>query len=107
MGVIHKNMSIDEQSRQIRRVKKYESGVINDPITADPNMTVGEIYKITKKYGISGVPVVDKGKLAGIVTNRDLGLLIMLNQKISKIMTVKSKLVTVNENYKKMKLSLH
>ena len=101
MGVIHKNMSIDEQSRQIRRVKKYESGVINDPITADPNMTVGEIYKITKKYGISGVPVVDKGKLAGIVTNRDLRFVDDLEQKISKIMTVKSKLITVNENYTK------
>ena len=101
MGVIHKNMSIDEQSRQIRRVKKFESGVINDPITAHPNMTVGEIYKITKKYGISGVPVVDKGKLVGIVTNRDLRFVDNLNLKISTIMTVKDKLVTVGENYTK------
>ena len=101
MGVIHKNMSIDEQSRQIRRVKKYESGVINDPITANPNMTVGEIYEITKKYGISGVPVVDKGKLVGIVTNRDLRFVDDFNLKISKIMTVKDKLVTVGENYTK------
>lgn len=101
MGVIHKNMSIDEQSRQIRRVKKFESGVINDPITAHPDMTVGEIYKITKKYGISGVPVVDKGKLVGIVTNRDLRFVDDFNLKISKIMTVKDKLVTVGENYTK------
>ena len=101
MGVIHKNMSIDEQSRQIRRVKKFESGVINDPITAHPDMTVGEIYKITKKYGISGVPVVDKGKLVGIVTNRDLRFVDDLNLKISMIMTVKNKLVTVGENYTK------
>tara|TARA_Y100000748_G_scaffold302353_1_gene304394 strand:+ start:446 stop:1942 length:1497 start_codon:yes stop_codon:yes gene_type:complete len=101
MGVIHKNMSIDEQSRQIRRVKKFESGVINDPITAHPDMTVGEIYKITKKYGISGVPVVDKGKLVGIVTNRDLRFVDDLNLKISTIMTVKNKLVTVGENYTK------
>ena len=101
MGVIHKNMSIDEQSRQIRRVKKFESGVINDPITAHPNMTVGEIYKITKKYGISGVPVVDKGKLVGIVTNRDLRFVDDLNLKISTIMTVKNKLITVGENYTK------
>ena len=101
MGVIHKNMSIDEQSRQIRRVKKFESGVINDPITAHPDMTVGEIYKITKKYGISGVPVVEKGKLVGIVTNRDLRFVDDLNLKISMIMTVKNKLVTVGENYTK------
>ena len=101
MGVIHKNMSIDEQSRQIRRVKKFESGVINDPITAHPDMTVGEIYKITKKYGISGVPVVDEGKLVGIVTNRDLRFVDDLNLKISMIMTVKNKLVTVGENYTK------
>ena len=101
MGVIHKNMSIDEQSRQIRRVKKFESGVINDPITAHPDMTVGEIYKITKKYDISGVPVVDKGKLVGIVTNRDLRFVDDLNLKISTIMTVKNKLVTVGENYTK------
>ncbi len=101
MGVIHKNMSIDEQSRQIRRVKKFESGVINDPITAHPNMTVGEIYKITKKYGISGVPVVDKGKLVGIVTNRDLRFVEDLDLKISSIMTVKNKLITVNEKYTK------
>ena len=101
MGVIHKNMSIDEQSRQIRRVKKFESGVINDPITADPSMTVGEIYKITKKYGISGVPVVDNGKLVGIVTNRDLRFVDNLNLKISTIMTVKEKLITVSEDYTK------
>ena len=101
MGVIHKNMSIDEQSRQIRRVKKFESGVINDPITAHPNTTVGEIYKITKKYGISGVPVVDKGKLVGIVTNRDLRFVDDLNLKISSIMTGKNKLITVNEKHTK------
>ena len=101
MGVIHKNMPIDEQSRQVRRVKKFESGVINDPITADPSMTVGEIYKITKKYGISGVPVVDNGKLVGIVTNRDLRFVDNLNLKISTIMTGKEKLITVSEDYTK------
>ena len=60
IGIIHKNMSIDEQAHQIKMVKKYESGVIKDPITADPTMSVKEIYDITKKYGISGVPIVDK-----------------------------------------------
>ncbi len=101
LGIIHKNMSIEEQSRQIRIVKKFENGVINDPVTAQPDMTVGEIYKLTRKYRISGVPVVDKDKLVGIVTNRDLRFVEDENLKISKIMTPKNKLVTVNENFTK------
>ena len=60
IGIIHKNLSIDNQAKQVRFVKKYESGVINDPITASANSTVSEINKITEKYGISGVPIVDK-----------------------------------------------
>ncbi len=101
MGIIHKNMSIEEQSRQIRIVKKFESGVISDPVTARPDMTVGEIYKLTKKYRISGVPVVDKNKLVGIVTNRDLRFVEDENLKISKIMTPQNRLITVNENFTK------
>ena len=87
LGVIHKNMSIEEQARQIRFVKKYESGVINDPVTASPSMTIGEINKITKKYNISGVPIVDNNKLVGIVTNRDLRFVDDLDLEVSKIMT--------------------
>tara|TARA_Y100001970_G_scaffold282561_1_gene395639 strand:+ start:709 stop:2205 length:1497 start_codon:yes stop_codon:yes gene_type:complete len=101
VGIIHKNMSIEEQSRQIRIVKKFESGVISDPVTAQSDMTVGEIYKLTKKYRISGVPVVDKNKLVGIVTNRDLRFVEDENLKISKIMTPQNKLITVNENFTK------
>tara|TARA_B100001057_G_scaffold81281_1_gene76637 strand:- start:14641 stop:16137 length:1497 start_codon:yes stop_codon:yes gene_type:complete len=101
VGIIHKNMSIEEQSRQIRIVKKFESGVISDPVTAQPDMTVGEIYKLTKKYRISGVPVVDKDKLVGIVTNRDLRFVEDENLKISKIMTPQNRLITVNENFTK------
>ena len=101
IGIIHKNMTVDEQARQIRIVKKYESGVISDPVTATSNMTVSEINEITKKYRISGVPVVDKNKLVGIVTNRDLRFVDNFNQKITKIMTPKNKLITVAENYTK------
>ena len=101
IGIIHKNMTVDEQARQVRIVKKYESGVISDPVTATSNMTVSEINEITKKYRISGVPVVDKNKLVGIVTNRDLRFVDNFNQKITKIMTPKNKLITVSENYTK------
>tara|TARA_B100000700_G_scaffold207589_1_gene228127 strand:+ start:529 stop:2025 length:1497 start_codon:yes stop_codon:yes gene_type:complete len=101
IGIIHKNMTVDEQARQVRIVKKYESGVISDPVTATSNMTVSEINEITKKYRISGVPVVDKNKLVGIVTNRDLRFVDNFNQKITKIMTPKNKLITVAENYTK------
>ncbi|MBH44069.1 MAG: IMP dehydrogenase [Gammaproteobacteria bacterium] len=101
IGIIHKNMSIEEQARQIRFVKKHESGVINDPVTATPSMTVKEIYDITTKYKISGVPVVENNKLVGIVTNRDLRFVDNLDLKISKIMTPQNKLITVSENYTK------
>ena len=94
-------MSIDEQAKQIRFVKKYESGVISDPVTASPSMTIGEINTITEKYNISGVPIVDKNLLVGIVTNRDLRFVDNLDLKVSEIMTPKERLVTVNENYTK------
>jgi len=101
IGIIHKNMTIEEQARQIKFVKKHESGVINDPVTASPSMSVKEIYDITKKYKISGVPVVQNNKLVGIVTNRDLRFVDNLNLEISKIMTPKKNLITVYEDYSK------
>ena len=101
IGIIHKNMSIEEQAKQIRFVKKYESGIINDPVTASPTMTIGEINKITKKYNISGVPIVDNNKLVGIVTNRDLRFVDDLDLKVSKIMTPQDRLITVRENFTK------
>ena len=101
IGIIHKNMSIDEQARQVRFVKKYESGVISDPVTASPLMTIGEINELTEKYNISGVPIVDNNILVGIVTNRDLRFVENLNLKVSEIMTPKERLVTVNEDYTK------
>ena len=101
IGIIHKNMSIEEQARQIRFVKKYESGIVNDPVTASPTMTIAEINMITKKYNISGVPIVDKNKLVGIVTNRDLRFVDNLDLKVSEIMTPKDRLITVKENFTK------
>ena len=101
IGIIHKNMSIEEQAKQIRFVKKYESGVINDPVTASPDMTISEINMMTKKYNISGVPIVDNNKLVGIVTNRDLRFVDDLDLKVSEIMTPQARLITVREDFTK------
>ena len=101
MGIIHKNLSIEDQAKQVRFVKKYESGVINNPITASAEATVSEINQITQKYGISGVPIVNDKELIGIVTNRDLRFVENENTKVISIMTPKEKLICVNEKYNK------
>ena len=101
IGIVHKNMSIEEQAKQIRFVKKYESGIVNDPVTASPTMSIAEINMITKKYNISGVPIVDNNKLVGIVTNRDLRFVDNLDLKVSEIMTPQDRLITVKENFTK------
>jgi len=101
IGIIHKNMSIEEQAKQIRFVKKYESGIVNDPVTASPTMSIAEINMITKKYNISGVPIVDDNKLVGIVTNRDLRFVDNLDLKVSEIMTPQDRLITVKEDFTK------
>ena len=101
IGIIHKNMSVEEQAKQIRFVKKYESGIVNDPVTASPTMSIAEINMITKKYNISGVPIVDNNKLVGIVTNRDLRFVDNLDLKVSEIMTPQDRLITVKENFTK------
>ena len=101
IGIIHKNLSIEDQAKQVRFVKKYESGVINNPITASSHATVSEINQITQKYGISGVPIVNDKELIGIVTNRDLRFVENENTKVMSIMTPKDKLVCVNEKYNK------
>ena len=101
LGVIHKNMSPAEQATQVRLVKKFESGVIRDPITTKPQATVEEVLELTRSQGISGVPVVDGGLLVGIVTSRDLRFETRFNAPVSEIMTPKGRLVTVEENAKK------
>lgn len=98
IGVIHKNMSLDNQAEQVRKVKKYEAGVIKDPITVGPDTTISEVLDITHRHNISGVPVVDGDELVGIVTSRDLRFERRLDDPVRNIMTGKQDLVTVNEN---------
>ncbi|WP_026602653.1 IMP dehydrogenase [Methylomonas sp. MO1] len=100
IGIIHKNMTVEQQAAEVRRVKKYESGVIKDPITVSPNVTVREVMELTRAKNISGVPVVDGEELVGIVTSRDLRFETRLDESISSIMTPKEKLVTVHESFK-------
>ena len=97
IGIIHKNMTAEEQARQVRMVKKFESGVIKDPFTVTPGTTIGEVMKLTRAHNISGVPVVDGQQLVGIVTSRDLRFETRFNEPVSKIMTGKERLVTVQE----------
>ncbi len=97
VGVVHKNMSIEEQAHQVRVVKKYEAGVIKDPVTVDPQTTIREVQEITRRHNISGVPVVDDGELVGIVTSRDMRFEKKLDDPVRNIMTRKEKLVTVRE----------
>ncbi len=97
IGIIHKNMPPEEQARQVRTVKKYESGVIKDPITVTPDTTVGDVLKLTHAHQISGVPVVDGERLVGIVTSRDLRFETRYHEVVAKIMTSKDRLVTVQE----------
>ncbi|MGA9574649.1 MAG: IMP dehydrogenase [Lysobacterales bacterium] len=98
LGVIHKNMSLDNQAEQVRIVKKYEAGVIKDPITVNPNTTISEVLAITHRHNISGVPVVDGNELVGIVTSRDMRFERRLEDPVRNIMTAKKDLITVKEN---------
>ena len=97
LGIIHKNMTAERQAAEVRAVKKYESGVITEPVVVSPNMSIGEVLKITRANRISGVPVVDKGELVGIVTGRDLRFERRFDKPVSMAMTPKKRLVTVKE----------
>lgn len=97
IGVLHKNMTIDAQAREVRAVKKYESGVIKDPLTVAPTARIGELIEITQANNISGLPVVDGENLVGIVTSRDLRFSQRLNDLVTTIMTPKERLVTAKE----------
>lgn len=98
LGILHKNMTIEQQAEEVRKVKKFESGVVRDPITVSPNTTIGEVVDLTRTHNISGVPVVDGGDLVGIVTSRDLRFETHYDNPVSSIMTKKDKLVTVKED---------
>jgi len=98
IGFIHKNMSIQAQANEVRRVKKFESGVVSDPVTVSSQITLGEVMKLAHEHGFSGFPVVDgDNNLEGIVTGRDLRFETNLKAKVSSVMTPKEKLVTVHE----------
>ena len=97
IGIIHKNMTAHEQARQVRTVKKFESGVITDPITVSPRASIREVIDLTREHDISGVPVVDGSELVGIVTNRDLRFETHFDDPVASAMTPKERLVTVHE----------
>jgi IMP dehydrogenase len=97
LGVIHKNMTIEEQARQVLVVKKFESGMVRNPITVPPDMSIRKVIELTRSMGISGVPVVDNDVTVGIVTHRDLRFETQLNAPVSTVMTPKERLVTVRE----------
>ena len=101
IGIIHKSMTIEAQSREVDRVKKFESGVIRDPITVSPNMSIREVLDLTRARGISGVPVVVGRKAVGIVTHRDLRFEDKLDAPVSSVMTPQERLVTVREDASK------
>ena len=98
MGIIHKNMSPEQQAREVRQVKKYEAGVIRDPVTVSPTDSIGEVLQVTHAHNISGVPVVDGTDLVGIVTSRDLRFETRYDDPVATIMTPEERLVTVGED---------
>lgn len=109
LGVIHKSMSVEQQAREVRMVKKYESGVVKDPITIAPTATISELIALMRENDISGMPVVEGANLVGIVTSRDVRFETNYDSAVSTIMTPKKSLVTVKENatHKEVKDLLH
>jgi len=97
IGIVHKNMTIDEQAAQVSMVKKFESGVIKDPLTVGPDTSIQDVLDLTHAHNISGVPVVEGEDLVGIVTSRDLRFEKNFENPVSSIMTPKDRLVTVSE----------
>ncbi|MDG6858472.1 IMP dehydrogenase [Glaesserella parasuis] len=98
IGFIHKNMSIERQADRVRKVKKFESGIVSEPVTVSPDLTLGELAELVKKNGFAGYPVVDaEDNLVGIITARDTRFVRDLNKSVSKVMTPKERLVTIKE----------
>ncbi|MDX1390894.1 MAG: IMP dehydrogenase [Rheinheimera sp.] len=99
LGFIHKNMTIEEQAANVRRVKKYESGVVSDPVTVTPDMTIREVQAMAQQHGFSGFPVVDANhNLVGMLTSRDMSFEANVSEKVSGLMTPRERLVTVLES---------
>jgi IMP dehydrogenase len=101
IGIIHKNMALEQQAREVLNVKKYESGVIREPISVSPDTSILEVMRLTRAHNISGVPVTDGEELVGIVTSRDLRFETRMSDPVSSIMTPKERLVTVLEGAKR------
>jgi IMP dehydrogenase len=97
IGILQKNLSIEQQAAEVAKVKRFESGVVRDPITITPDMPVREVVQRTRQHRISGLPVVQNGRVVGIVTNRDLRFESLLDQPVSAVMTPRERLVTVRE----------
>lgn len=98
IGFIHKNMTVERQADRVRKVKKFESGIVSDPITVTPDLTLGQLAEISKKNGFAGYPVVaSNGELVGIITGRDTRFVSDLNKTVADFMTPKARLVTVKE----------
>ncbi|MXN75624.1 IMP dehydrogenase [Burkholderia sp. 4701] len=97
VGIVHKNLTPAEQAREVAKVKRFESGVVRDPITVPPQMKVRDVIALSRQHGISGFPVVEGPQLVGIVTNRDLRFETRLDEPVKSIMTPRDRLVTVKE----------
>ncbi|MFJ2489455.1 IMP dehydrogenase, partial [Pseudomonas sp. NPDC087639] len=97
IGIIHKNMTIEQQAAEVRKVKKFEAGVVKDPITIEADATVRDLFELTRMHNISGVPVLHDGDLVGIVTSRDVRFETRLDATVREVMTPKERLVTVRE----------
>ncbi|MBM4210402.1 MAG: IMP dehydrogenase, partial [Gammaproteobacteria bacterium] len=98
IGIVHKSMTVETQALEVARVKKFESGVVLDPITVTPDATIRQVLELTKARGISGMPVVQDKQVVGIVTSRDLRFETHLDSPVASVMTPKERLVTVREN---------
>ncbi|MCL6262132.1 IMP dehydrogenase [Craterilacuibacter sp. RT1T] len=97
IGIVHKNMSVERQAMKVSKVKRHESGVVKDPITIAPDMLIRDLVLLTRQHKISGLPVIEAGKVVGIVTNRDLRFETRLDQQVASIMTPRDRLITVKE----------
>ncbi len=97
IGIVHKNMDIEQQAKQVRAVKKYETGIIRDPVTIGPEQTISQLFTVTQNHGISGVPVVEGNRLVGIITSRDVRFEQRNDALVKDVMTTKDRLVTAKE----------
>jgi IMP dehydrogenase len=98
LGIIHKNLTAKDQAAHVAKVKRYESGILRDPVVINPDFTVAQVLALSEQLGVSGFPVCDAGKVVGIVTGRDLRFETRLDLKVSAIMTPRERLITVNES---------